>query len=537
MKTFLLILSLCCSLYTGKAVTIDMVAYGGVPDGQTDNTEIIQQAIDACSEQTGSIVFPAGKYLTGALFLRSNVHIRLEAGAEILGSTDLEAYLKAFPNRKGKESPALFFARDAENISITGHGVINGQGEHPNFQLGNDSKRGPIRPKIIYLIGCRNVRITDITLHNPAYWTQDYEDCDGVFIRGVKVFAHANYNNDGLDIDSRNVVVSDCIIDCDDDALCFKSDTRDVTENITVTNCVLKSNCNAIKFGTSSYSGFRNISVSNCVLSAATEDRIRQWYRTEPWLGVSGKTVISGIALESVDGGVMEDIVISAITMRDVQTPIFIRLGDRRRTLTQHISQIKNIVIDNIVALSDGKMACSITGVPGGAVENVSVSNVRMTVSGGGTAENVREEVPEKIAAYPENRMFGVVLPASGFYVRHAKDIRFNNVCMETLSPDERPMFYLDDAAGIEILSCKNNHRAADVKNNHPDGNPNLSHTSAEHSHTSADHPHTSTKHSHTSAKHSHTSADHPHTSAKHSYTSADHSHTSAKQMKSNFTN
>ncbi|MDR1155780.1 MAG: hypothetical protein LBL04_13825, partial [Bacteroidales bacterium] len=184
--------------------------------------------------------------------------------------------------------------------------------------------------------------------------------------------------------------------------------------------------------------------------------------------------------------------------------------------------------------------------------------NVRMTVRGGGTSENVGEEVPEKIAAYPENRMFGIVLPASGFYVRHARDIRFNNVCMETLSPDERPMFYLDDAAGIEILSCKNNHRAADVKNNHPDGSPNLSHTSAnhphtcaehshtcadhshtcaEHSHTCADHPHTCANHSHTSANHPHTCANHSHTCANHSHTSANHSHTDVKQMKSNFTN
>jgi polygalacturonase len=465
MKTLISTLFLCCLSYTGNAVTIDMLAYGGVPDGQTDNTAIIQRAINACSEQTGSIIFPAGKYLTGALFLRSNVHIQLEAGAEILGSTDLDAYLKVFPNRKGKESPALFFARDVENISITGPGVINGQGEHPNFQLGNDSERGPIRPKIIYFIGCRNIRITDITLRNSAYWTQDYEDCDGVFIRGVNVYSHANYNNDGLDIDSRNVVISDCIIDCDDDALCFKNDTRNVTENITVTNCVLKSNCNAIKFGTSSYSGFRNISVSNCVISKASEDRIRQWYRTEPWLGVRDKTVISGIALESVDGGVMENIVISAITMCDVQTPIFIRLGDRRRTFTQHISRIKNVIIDHVIAQSESKVACSITGVPGGAVENVSISNVTLITPGGGTEQNISEEVPEIAADYPENRMFGVVLPASGFYVRHAGNIRFNNIRMETRSPDERPMFYLDDTEGVEILSCRNNHRVADVKN------------------------------------------------------------------------
>jgi polygalacturonase len=456
------ILLLSLAALTAPAAPINILSLGAIPDGKTDNTAILQQAINACSEQKGSIFFPNGKYLTGALFLRSNVHIHLEDGAEILGITDLDAYLQAFPNRQGKESPALFFARNAENISISG-GTINGQGQHPNFQLGNDSERGPIRPKILYFIGCRNLRITNLNLRNPAYWTQDYEDCDGVFLRGLNVYSHANYNNDGLDVDSRNVLISDCLIDCDDDALCFKSDTRNVTENITVTNCILKSNCNAIKFGTSSYAGFRNISVSNCVISKASEDRIRKWHETQPWMGTSGKSVISGIALESVDGGVMENILLSAITMRDVQTPIFIRLGDRRRTFTQHISQIKNIIIDNIIAQSESKVACSITGVPGGAVENISISNVSLTVPGGGTSQNIAEEVPESTADYPENRMFGVVLPASGFYVRHASNIRFNNIRMETHSPDARPMFFLDDTSGIDILSCTINHLPANI--------------------------------------------------------------------------
>ena len=171
---------------------------------------------------------------------------------------------------------------------MTGLGTINGQGFHPNFQHGNDSKGGPRRPKIIYFMSCNNVRVQDVTLRNSAYWTQDYEKCDGVIVRGVKVYCHSNWNNDGIDIDSRNVVVSDCLIDCDDDALCLKSDTDTPCENVTVTNCVLKSNCNAIKFGTSSYSGFKNVTITNCVIDRASEDHIRQWYihglgqRTKP---------------------------------------------------------------------------------------------------------------------------------------------------------------------------------------------------------------------------------------------------------------
>ena len=446
------------------AGTINIVDCGAKGDGVTDNTAIIQKAIDDCSKKSGTVFIPSGKYLTRTLFLKSNVCLHIDFGAELLGSTDLKSYHNAFPKLKGKETPALIFARGVENIAITGLGTINGQGQHKNFQHGNDSDGGPKRPKIIYFIDCKNVRVQDITLINSAYWTQDYEDCDGVIIKGIKVYSHANWNNDGLDIDSKNVVVSDCYIDCDDDALCFKSDTKRVCENITVTNCVLKSNCNAIKFGTSSYAGFKNITVTNCVITKASEDHIRQWYRTEPWLGTTDKTVISGIALESVDGGNMEQIMISNITMSNVQTPIFIRLGDRRRTVTNHISTIKNISISNIIAETESKVACSITGVPGGIVENVDIRNVKLKIQGGGTQENIDEIVPEQIQSYPENRMFGVVLPASGFYVRHAKNVYFENIQIETKTDDVRPMFYFDDVTGYEILNSRMNYEKPCVK-------------------------------------------------------------------------
>lgn len=447
-----------------QSKTINILDLDAKGDGKTDNTAIIQKAIDECSESIGTVVIPAGNFLTRTLFLKSNVTLHLEFGATILGDTNLQTYIDAFPNRKGKESPALIYARLAENISITGFGTIDGQGQHQRFQLGNDSEKGPIRPKIIYFQDCNHVKIQDITLKNSAYWTQDYEGCDGVIIKGVKVFSHANYNNDGLDIDSKNVIISDCYIDCDDDALCFKSDIERPCENVTVTNCILRSNCNGIKFGTSGYSGFKNITVTNCVIQKATEDHIRQWYKTVPWLGTTDKTVVSGIALEAVDGGVMEQIIISNIVMTDVQTPIFVRLGDRKRTFTKQMSVLKDVIINNVIAKNASLVACSVTGVPGGIVENVLIKDVQITSIGGGTQMQANEYVPEQVNKYPENRMFGVVLPASGFYVRHAKNIRFDNVRFTTLKPDARPMFYLDDVTGIEIIDCKINGEKPEIR-------------------------------------------------------------------------
>jgi polygalacturonase len=437
-------------VYHNTYARITITDLGAKGDGVTDNTEIIQKAIDQCSgTSAGTVIVPPGKYLTRPLFMRSNVRLHIEAGAELLGSTRLKDYSDVFPVLKGKESPALIYAENKENISVTGHGTINGQGGHAEFQHGNDSQGGPRRPKIIYFRKCKNVTVTDITLRNSAYWTQDYEQCDGVFIRGVKVYSHCNYNNDGLDIDSRNVIVSDCYIDTDDDALCFKSDFSSVCENITVSNCVLASNCNAIKFGTASLGGFRNITVTNCVVRSASEDNIRKW-KTNKATAFAGiqrdTTVLAGIALESVDGGVMDGISVSNVLMSGVQTPVFIRLGDRRRTYSKgNVSILKNIQIHHIIAQSESLIACSVTGVPGSYAENISLRDIHITAPGGGTKVQAEETVKEAEKGYPENRMFGSVLPASGFYVRHVKNITFQNVSVITRKPDIRPVFYFDD--------------------------------------------------------------------------------------------
>lgn len=458
--TILLILSFLTVNAFAYTVNIrDLKAKG---DGKTDDTQIIQSAINKCSVQKGKVVIPAGTYLVQPIFLKSNVHLHLEQGATLIGTTDLGAYHKAF--EKLEHPPALIYAENAENIVVSGEGTIHGQGEHANFQLGDDSQGGPQRPRLVYFVDCKNVTVKDITLRNSAYWVQDFQGCDGVYVRGVKVFSQCNWNNDGLDIDSKNVIVSDCYIDSGDDALCFKSHRAEICENITVTNCVLRSNCNAIKFGTASLGGFRNITVSNCVIYKASEDKLRHWKTSFPWMGITDDiSVIAGIAIESVDGGVAEQILISNIIMSDVQTPIFIRLGDRRRTITNHVSVLKDITIDNIIARSSSKLACSITGIPGNYVENVTISNVQITTPGGGIKEHMSQSVPENSNGYPENRMFGVVLPASGFYIRHAHNILLNNVRLKTLLPDERPAFYLDNTRNITFTHCTENSRQAKV--------------------------------------------------------------------------
>jgi len=164
--------------------------------------------------------------------------------------------------------------------------------------------------------------------------------------------------------------------------------------------------------------------------------------------------VIAGIALECVDGGEMNQISVSNIIMKDVQTPIFIRLGDRRRVFSDRISILKNIHINNIIASSESWLASSITGVLESVIENVSISNMQITSPGGVSKYDCYKKVPENNNGYPENRMFGCILPASFFYVRHAKGIIFSNIQMRTLLKDVRPAFFWENTEDITCDNC-----------------------------------------------------------------------------------
>ena len=423
--------------------SISIMAYGVVADGKTDNTALIQKAIFDCSLKSATLIFPKGTYLIKPLFLASNVTLDLQEGSVILGSPNKVDYDKAFPNAGAIETSALIYGKDIQNVTIKGKGKIDGQGGSPSFQLGNGADG---RPKLMLFVRVKNLTVEQVELTGSAFWTAHFLLCDGVKIKGIKLYGHSNWNNDGLDIDSRNVEISDCYIDSDDDAICLKSDRNALVENVTVTNCIIKTNCNGIKFGTASKMGFKNINISNCKVSAGSVDQLRKWKNSVSWAGITKDiTAVSGIALEAVDGGSIDGVTISNIEMVDVHSAIFIRLGDRMRSFSTNISSIKNVTISDIKATSESKLSSSITGVPGGIIDNVTIKNVQMTVQGGGTTTDANANVPEVIDAYPENRMFGIVLPAYGFYVRHAKNITFDNVITTKVKADARPEYKFDN--------------------------------------------------------------------------------------------
>ena len=426
---------------------IDITKAGAKAGTDIDNAPVIQKVIDRLSSQGGgTVTIPAGDFITGPLELKSGVELHLEMGARLLGLPDISAYEKAhWVNEKGKVSPhsALIYANFQENIAITGQGTIDGQGGHRAFKVGKADPGG--RPMIILFRGCRNVVVKDVRLENSAHWVQYYTDCVGVRVSGLKVYSHCNYNNDGIDIESSDVVVTGCIFDSEDDAICLKGTGNNLCENVAVSNCVAASNCNAVKLGTGSCTGYRNISISNITIRHASEDNFRHW--STKIKGITAPvTVISGIAVEVVDGGICENVNISNIAMRDVQTPIFIRMGRRS---TSEDSHMRGITISGVTAHSESMMSSSITGVPGLYPEDIYLSDIDITAPGGGTADMAKLKVPEAEDTYPENRKLGHILPASGLYIRHANNVYLNNVRFHFREPDARPLIITDDCKNV----------------------------------------------------------------------------------------
>jgi polygalacturonase len=407
--------------------------HGAAGDGTHLDTRAIQEAIDACARAGGGTVFfPAGAYLSGTIVLKSRVTLHLDAGAVLLGSRDLRDFpslvpaLRSFTDTYTERS--LIYADGLQDIGIRGRGVIDGQGAAFKGSY-------KVRPYMMRFVSCRNVSVTDVSIKDSPMWVQHYLACEGVEIRGIGVHSRVNVNNDGIDIDgSQRVRISDCEISSGDDAIVLKATANRPCKDVVIANCVLSSACNALKLGTESNGGFENIAISNCTI-----------YDTR----------LAGIALEMVDGGVLDRVDISNIVMNSVATPIFIRLGDRGRPFIEGgarppVGKLRNVSIANVQAMGAGSVGCAVAGLPGHAIENVVLENLRMTFAGGGKRTDARREIPENADKYPEHNMFGT-LPAYGFYCRHVKGLSLRNISTSFLQDDERPALVCDDVEGLEL--------------------------------------------------------------------------------------
>ena len=435
----------------------------------------IQAAIDELRGKAAAVV-PAGTFSVGSLVLRSGTTLKLEAGAILFGRPDLGLYPGYPPvcNSRLKTDPwrAFVYAQDAVDITIEGPGKFFPNGADPAFQNGiGDS---PERPFGLHLVRCRNVVVKDLVMEGSAFWMQRYFCCEDVRISGLRVYNHCNLNNDGLDIDGcRRVKVSGCVIDSSDDALVIKSESDQPSEDIEVSGCVLRSHASAIKLGTGSIGGFRRITIGNCTVETSKAPEVHHPFKVRGGL--------AGIDLGCVDRGVMEDVLVHDITIDGVQSPVFVRLGDRGAQPwakePRAGGRVRNITIKNVRAVRAGPIASSLTGYPGYPLEDVTLENIDIEVTLSAFAGNTDSlptpkwisplvhgsadpsdrakilslDVPENIDEYPVNRIFACPLPAYGLYIRHVLGLRLDGIRLRVLAEDDRPALVVEDAPGARL--------------------------------------------------------------------------------------
>ena len=360
---------------------------------------------------------------------------------------------------------ALIFALDQKNIGITGKGVIDGRG----FQVaGNlvdlihkgvisdplryDRPRESIRPQNIYFRGCSNVLIQGILLKDPGSWNQQYDQCRNVIIDGITVDSKSYWNNDGVDIvDCDSVKVMNSYIDSADDGICLKSHSPDfVCQNIYVYNNTVRTSANGIKFGTASYGGFRNIKIIN--------NLVFDTYR-------------SAVTFAAVDGGFVENVIVDSLRSINTGNVIFLRIGERREGKK---GRMNNISISNVYAevpsskpdagynyegpvedLPRNISPSSFVGMPDAFIENVTLQNIEIRYPGGGNPLYAKvgldelDKVPELGANY---RVFNVQGAArTGFYIRHAKGIKFENITLLCSRKITGQLWYLTMSTKLKL--------------------------------------------------------------------------------------
>lgn len=461
----------------------DIRTYGAVGDGKTVDSPAINKAIEAAATAGGgTVLFPAGTWLSFSVRLKSNVELYLSQGATLLaadspqpgqttgyngGTYDAaesnapwEAY-QDFGHNHWHNS--LIWGEDVHDVSITGPGLIYGKG----LSFGSHGKRGDyvtyiaeqpgVGNKSIAMKNCRNVILRDFSILKGGHFGLLLTGVDNLTIDNLKI----DTDRDGMDIDCcRNVRVSNCTVNSPwDDAICPKSSYAlgylRATENLTITNCyvtgtyelgtvldgtwkkfadnVRVGRTGRIKCGTESNGGFKNITISNCVFEGC-----------------------HGLALESEDGALCEDITITNITQRDVyQSPIFFRLGARLRgpKETTKVGTLQRVLVDNFVSYNNDSRVCSIlSGIPGYEIKDVKMSNIFIEHQGGNFASQVGIVPPENEAKYPDPGMFGP-MPAQGFFLRHVRNLEMSHVEVAPMHPDPRPSFALQGVARADFIA------------------------------------------------------------------------------------
>ncbi len=459
--------------------------YGAAGDGKTLDTPAINKAIDAAAAAGGgTVLLPAGTYLCFSIRLRSRVALHLEAGSVILAADSPRpgettgynggTYDAAEPNTAWDAYQdyghnhwhnSLIWGENLENCAVTGPGLIWGRGlsnggnrELPDYPF--VAEQAGVGNKAIALKNCRNILLRDFAILKGGHFGLLLTGVDNLVIDSLVI----DTDRDGMDIDCcRNVRVSNCTVNSPwDDGICPKSSYAlgyaRATENLTIANCFLTGayllgsvidgtwkkfsehpenkapQTGRIKCGTESNGGFRNIAITNCVFEGC-----------------------QGLALESEDGALLEDVVISNITMRDiVSCPLFFRLGSRLRgpEKSTKVGTLRRILVSNLNSYNSASRFSSIlSGIPGYRIEDVKFSNIFLHHVGGAKPGTLSIRPPELETKYPEPEMFGPT-PSQGFFLRHVARLEMSHVEVQPAAPDPRPSFYLEDVERADFIAA-----------------------------------------------------------------------------------
>ena len=462
---FVFLLTVFCSAARAQdAGWYNVKKFGATGDGKAADTKAINEAIEAASRAGGgTVLFPAGTYASYSIHLKSNIALYLDAGCVLLAADTTYGgkYDPPEDNPSDKFQDfghshwqnSLIWGENLENISIMGPGIINGKGLSRNA-----SQRRPVGNNAISLKLCHNVILKDFTLLNGGHFGILATGVDNCTIDNLKM----DTNRDGMDIDCCfNVRISNCTVNSPwDDAIVLKSSYalgyNRPTQNVTITNCQVsgydlgtfyngtyqrkewnrvpdrQGPTGRIKFGTESNGGFKNITISNCVF-----DYCR------------------GLALETVDGGFLEDVTITNITMRDVvNSPLYLRLGARMRGPEgTPAGALRRVSISNVRAYNaDSHFASIISGTPGNEVDDIKLRDINIYYRPlDSPVTKILATVTEPANPYPEPANFGGVLPVYGLFIRHAKNIGLENISIIYTGNETRPPLYLEDVKGINI--------------------------------------------------------------------------------------
>lgn len=423
----------------------NVVEYGAVGDGKSNDTEPIRRAVESCVKQGGGIIyFPSGKYLTGAIILGSNVTLEICSGATILGSEDPNDYLlvkEETINGSKLTITGLIHAEDAENIAIVGRGTIDGQGRrwwelHWKGQLSHG------RPKLIDLKRCTNVTIRDLTLKNSPFWTVHPFMCNDVTIENLRIINPPNSpNTDGINPDScRNVRISNCYIDVGDDCIAIKAGTElepyradKPSENISITNCIMIHGHGGVVMGSETSGSIRNVVVSNCIFN--NTDR-----------GVRIKT-------RRGRGGTVENVRVNNVLMNKVFCPFVVNmfyatqlpLDNSPLPITGGTPSVRKIYLSNITAQECSAAAGFLYGLPEMPIEDIVLSNVIISMGKDPTFQGAQ---PAMIRGLPK-------MICSGFYCRNVRGLEFNNVKIIGVENDATLKLEFSEGVKIEGVSIK----------------------------------------------------------------------------------